>query len=125
MPTKPPYKPDPQECAILLLLLVRAKESERGATRFRLGELTLKRLWGRHRLSDEFLHEVEEWLFRAGWALFYAGKTFAIVSTKTVEGWPRVSSKRLADELKEVAQGRFRFEPFYQLLENADGPEED
>jgi hypothetical protein len=84
-----PYKPDALECAILLLLLVQPEER----TRARLAEITLKRLWSRRRLRDDFLREVQDWLFRAGWALFYAGTTFAIVKTKAVEGWPRVTYK--------------------------------
>jgi hypothetical protein len=82
-----------------------------------LSEITLKRLWGRHRLTDDFLAEVQEWLFRAGWALFYAGTTFAMVKTKAVEGWPRVSSKRLQDKLEDVAHGEFDFERYFHLLE--------
>jgi hypothetical protein len=113
------FQPDAQECAILLILLIRGNESgeQREISRVRLAEITLKRLWGRHRLTDSFLAEVEEWLFRAGWALFYAGTTFAIVKTKAVEGWPRVSSKRLRGELEKVARGEFDFDPYFHLLE--------
>ena len=88
----------------------------RGTREIRVAEITLKRLWGRHRLDDEFLREVQEWLFRAGWALFYAGTTFALVQSRSVEGWPRISSKRLADTLKEVAEGTFDFDQHYHLL---------
>ena len=82
----------------------------------RLAEITLKRLWGRHRLPDEFLREVEDWLFRAGWALFYAGTTFAAVKTTAVEGWPRLTSKRLSNEVGQVAQGQFNFDQHQALL---------
>jgi hypothetical protein len=122
-PEHRPYKPDPQECAILLILLLQAKAIESGKenTRARLSAMTLKRLWGRHRLPDDFLREVEEWMFRAGWALFYAGTTFAAVKTRSVEGWPRVSSKHLATELDKVAEDRFDFSRHYHLmLEDAD-----
>jgi hypothetical protein len=113
------YQPDAQECAILLLLLVSGDQSgeQREISRVRLAEITLKRLWGRHRLTDDFLAEVQEWLFRAGWALFYAGTTFAMVKTKAVEGWPRVSSKRLRDKLEDVAHGEFDFDRYFDLLE--------
>ena len=114
--SKRPYQPDAQECAILLLLLVEPKGLAKQRTRVRLAEITLKRLWGRHRLRDEFLREIEEWLFRAGWALFYSGTTFALVKTKSVEGWPRVTSKQLAAELEQVVQGRFDFSRHYHLL---------
>jgi hypothetical protein len=107
-----PYQPDALECAILLLLLVQPKER----TRARLAEITLKRLWKRRRLGDEFLREVSEWLFRAGWALFYAGTTFGMVKTKSVEGWPRVTSKELEAELEKVARGQFDFSRHYDLV---------
>jgi hypothetical protein len=112
-----PYRPDAQECAILLLLLIQPRGlRRRGYTRFRLAEITLKRLWNRDRLRDEFLQEVEEWLFRAGWALFYAGTTFGLVKTEAVEGWPRVTSKELEAELQKVARGEFDFSRHYHLL---------
>ncbi len=107
-----PYQPDAMECAILLLLLVGPEER----TRARLAEITLKRLWGRHRLRDEFLREVQDWLFRAGWALFYAGTTFGIVKTKAAEGWPRVTSKELGAELEKVARGQFDFSRHYNFF---------
>jgi hypothetical protein len=110
--TARPYQPDAMECAILLLLLVQPKER----TRIRLAEITLKRLWKRRRLNDEFLREVTEWLFRAGWALFYAGTTFGLVKTRAVEGWPRVTSKELEAELDKVARGEFDFSRHYHLL---------
>ena len=111
-----PYQPDAMECALLLLLLVQPKPMMKGRTRIRLAEITLKRLWKRRRLGDEFLREVQEWLFRGGFALFYAGTTFGLVKTKSVEGWPRVTSKELEAELDEVARGRFDFSRHYDLL---------
>ena len=110
--TDRPYQPDALECAILLLLLVQPKER----TRIRLAEITLKRLWKRRRLEDEFLREVQQWLFRAGWALFYGGSTFGLVKTKAVEGWPRVTSRELEAELEKVARGQFDFSRHYNLL---------
>jgi hypothetical protein len=110
--TARPYQPDALECAILLLLLVQPKER----TRVRLAEITLKRLWKRRRLEDEFLRQVQEWLFRAGWALFYAGTTFGLVKTRSVEGWPRVTSKELEAELEKVARSQFDFSRHYHLL---------
>jgi hypothetical protein len=113
------YQPTAQECAILVILLVLGDRSgeQREISRVRLSEITLKRLWGRHRLTEEFLAEVQEWLFRAGWALFYAGTTFAMVKTKAVEGWPRASSKRLQDKLDDVANGQFNFDRYFHLLQ--------
>jgi hypothetical protein len=110
--TTRPHQPDAMECALLLLLLVQPKER----TRIRLAEITLKRLWKRRRLGDEFVAEVQEWLFRAGWALFYAGTTFGLVKVRSVEGWPRVTSKELGAELEKVASGQFDFARHYDLL---------
>jgi hypothetical protein len=98
--------------------MVQTKNVEAGKdlTRVRLAEITLKRLWGRHRLPDDFLREVEDWLFRAGWALFYTGTTFAAVKTRAAKGWLRLSSKRLTDELAQVARGEFDFDQHHTLL---------
>jgi hypothetical protein len=117
----------PRDSAILLLLLVRTKNEDNGKdlTRVRLAEITLKRLWGRHRLPAEFLREVEDWLFRAGWAFFYAGTTYAAVKTSAVEGWPRVSSKHLSDELEEVSKGKFDFDRHLGLLSDETSGDED
>jgi hypothetical protein len=105
------YKPDPKECALLLLRLVEDREQGRKQkmTRVRLAEMTLKHLWNRQRLTERFLREVEEWLLTAGWALVYAGSTFGAVKIETVENWPRVSWKRIADEIDEVVSGKFKF----------------
>jgi hypothetical protein len=110
--TSLPHRPDALECAILLILLVESYE----LTRARVAEITLKRLWNRHRLRDEFLREVQDWLFRAGWALFYAGTTFGMVKTKSVEGWPRVTSKDVKAEIDKVVRGQFEFDRYYHLL---------
>ena len=124
-----PDLPDPQECAILLLLLIRAKEkdSQRPLSRIRLAEITLKRLWRRHRLREELLGSIEEWMIRAGWSLFYTGTTFAMVKNQSVEGWPRLSSKRLSAELKLVERGEFNFSEHFHLLleEESDSGDED
>src|ERR1700686_5378883 len=104
------YKPDAQECAILLLLLTQPRGLRRKEhTRFRLAEITLKRLWGRHRLRDDFLREVEQWLFREGWAAFYVGTPFGLVKPEDVGGGPRVPSRKPDAELHDVVPGQFDF----------------
>src|SRR5438045_3195484 len=89
-----------QECAVLLLRLIELRNEEvPPATRVRLSELTLRRLWGRNRLSPEFLEEVQEWCWRAGWTLFFAKTTYAAIRTSAVLNWSRLSSNRLAEDL--------------------------
>jgi len=112
-----PRLPDPQECAVLLLRLLELRNEESpGASRVRLSELTLRRLWGRDRISRELLEETQEWLSRGGWSLFYARTTYAAIRTSAVLSWARLSSKRMADDLKLVRAGSFDFDRHLHLL---------
>jgi hypothetical protein len=112
------YKPSDRESALLLLHLIAVRDSgrEKPTTRLRLSESTLKRLWNRKRLSDDFLCGVSEWLLTAGWALFYAGSSYAAVQTSAVENWPAISSKRIWKDIKAVREGRFVFDTFEHLF---------
>jgi hypothetical protein len=112
------YKPTPRECALLVLHLIHAKEQERGKEflRLRIAEISLKRLWGRRRISPEFVEEVAEWLSGAGVTLFFADSTYAVVKTSVVESWPRVTSKRITSDLRAVAQGTFNFSDLEHLM---------
>jgi len=106
-----------QECALILLLVLEMKnEATPGVSRVRLSELTLRRLWGRNRISRELIEEIQEWLWRAGWSLFYARTTYAAVKTSAVLSWSRVSSKRLVEELQQIRDGTFDFGPHFHLL---------
>src|SRR5438067_1321736 len=97
------YKPTARECALLLLRLieVKGKERQKEVTRLRVAEISLKRLWGRRRISPEFAEEVAEWLSGADFTLFFAGTTYAVVKTSVVESWPRTTSRRLSADLLE------------------------
>ena len=117
-----PYKPIPLEAALLTLGLVEAKDKERKKaggepmTRFRLSETTLKRLWLRKRLERDFMVQVEEWLLEAGWALFFAGSTYAMIKVASVEGWTNLTSKQIKDELEKVSRDKFDFGTLRHLL---------
>jgi hypothetical protein len=76
----------------------------------------LRRLWGRRRISPEFVEEVAEWLPGAGVTLFFAGSTYAAVKTSVVESWPRVTSKRINADVRAVAQGAFDFSKLDHLI---------
>ena len=130
------YKPDERECALLLLHLLEVRALERGKalTRVRLAEVTLKRLWNRQRLDEQVLNQIQEWLLTAGWALIFAGSTYAAVRIDAVENWPRISSKRLAQEIQEVAAGQYDFGQLEHLMvaeaasaitDKTDGPEDE
>jgi hypothetical protein len=63
------------------------------------------------------LLEVQEYLLAAGWALFCIGPThYAIIKLESVLGWGRISSKRIADELKLVPRGNFPWKEHENLL---------
>jgi hypothetical protein len=124
-------QPNARECAILVAHLLATKQKEVGkekeVTRARLAEVTLRRLFCRQRIPSEFLLEVQDWLLRSGWVLFFAGTTYAVVKTKVIEGWARISSKRIAKVLNQVARGQFEFEELEDLLlaNTPDVPDED
>jgi hypothetical protein len=111
-------RPDERQCAMLILHLLATKqeEADRQVTRARLSEITLQRLFGRQRISPEFLNEVQEWLFRVGWVLFFAGSSYAVVRIKVIDGWGRISSKLIKEDLEKVRQGEDIFEDLEHLL---------
>jgi hypothetical protein len=106
-----PYLPTPKECASLILRVIESREQERKkrVSRARFAELTLKRLWGRQRLSLEFVAEVQQWLLLRGWVFMFAGSTYAVIRSSIVESWVRLSSKRIAEEVNAVRNGEFDF----------------
>ena len=105
-------RPDDRECAMLISHLLATKQAEvaKEVTRARLSDVTLRRLFRRQRITPEFLVEVQEWLHRAGWVLFFAGTTYAVVKIKVIDGWGRISSKRIGEDLKKVGRGEFVFD---------------
>jgi hypothetical protein len=111
----------PQEAAILLLRLIELRGDGAPTTRVRISELTLRRLWGRSRLSEDFIKEVQEWVTRGGWTLFQSRSTYAAIKTSSVMNWPRVSSSRLAkdlnvESLSNVHNGAFDFGQHARLI---------
>ena len=131
-----PFRPTAFQSALLLLLLHKSRDEEKknktktketeqkkeqeekkeqeqkkeqGMTRFRVSELTLKRISGRPRLHPEFLIEMQDWLLQAGWAFFFADRSFGMIKLEAVETWTRLGSKRIAKELDDVAKGDFDF----------------
>ena len=121
-----PFRPTAFQAALLLLRLREARDQEKekpkdkadkGMTRFRVSELTLKRICGRPRLHPEFLSEMQDWLLRTGWAFFFADRSFGMIKLEAVESWTRLGSKRIADELDAVARGNFNFASLRHLAE--------
>jgi hypothetical protein len=120
------FQPNPREAALIVLHLLDRKRSEgRDVSRARLTEITIRRLWARTRVPEDFLLQVQELLLRAGWALFWAGSSYAIIRVSAVEGWPRLSSKRIADNLQLMSRGHFEFDAIEPLLLQAAAADED
>jgi hypothetical protein len=61
-------------------------------------------------LPSAFLEELKLALLSGGWVLCDAGRFYGFVKVGTVDGWPRLSSRRIEDELGRVAKGTFNFE---------------
>jgi hypothetical protein len=126
-----PFRPTAFHSALLLLRLHELRDEEKRnktkakdtyekkmqVTRFRVSELTLKRITCRPRLHPEFLIEMQDWLLQAGWAFFFADRSYGMIKLEAVETWTRLGSKRIADELDAVAKGAFDFAPLIQLAE--------
>jgi hypothetical protein len=111
-------RPDERQCAMLVAHLLATKQQEVPGkiSRARLSEITLQRLFKRQRITAKFLAEVQEWLFRIGWVLFFAGTTYAVVKMKVVDGWGRISSKRIKSDLADVGTGEFDYNSLEHLL---------
>jgi hypothetical protein len=112
------HQPTAREAAMTVLLLLQTRKDETGkpVTRARLTEITLRRLWARTRISSEFVLDVQEYLLQAGWALFWAGSSYATIQVSSVEGWARISYNRIPDQLARIKRGRFDFSELEPLL---------
>jgi hypothetical protein len=109
---------DARQSAILVLRSIELRNADRRnpMTRAQFTLPMLRRLWNRPRLSAEFLEQVSIWLAVAGWCFFNAGPTYAAIRMSAVKNWPRLGTTRIADELDQVAKGKFQFEDHEHLL---------
>ncbi len=121
---RPTLLPTPWQCALLILCVIRARDDEfkkkgleRTISRARLSQNTIRKLCSRSQIPNDFLLEMQEYLLAAGWALFCIGPThYAIVKLESVRGWSRISSNRIADDLKLVPRGEFPWKKYEGLL---------
>ena len=121
-----PFRPSAYQCSLLLLHLQRSACWKRyQLTQFKISELTLKRLCCRPRLDQAFLAEVQDWLLRSGWVLFYADRSFGVIKLEAVQSWTRLGSKRIKADLDAVAEGKFDFGALKELGDAGATPEDD
>jgi hypothetical protein len=86
-------------------------------SRARISQSTLRSLCGRSQITNDLLLEIQEFLLAGGWCLFCVGPThYGLIKKKAVEGWARISSGRIRDELSAVSRGQYDFEPLEPLL---------
>lgn len=101
------YRPTAAEAALLVVYLQDAYDAEKGrqTTRFRVSSETLRRVCGRHALRGSFVEDFENEIADLGWSPFWVGNNLALIRTDTIDGWPRIASKRIAGTLRRVEKG--------------------
>jgi len=99
---------------------LQAREEElkdRELSRARISQSTLRTLCGRSQISNDLLLGIQEFLLVSGWCLFCAGPThFGLIKRSAVEGWARISSGRIGNELTDVSRGQYDFGQLEPLL---------
>lgn len=100
--------PNPYEIALLFLLAIKRYREQHGKeiTRLRFSARSLHRLTGRERLHGSVYYDVFEQLRWHGWTAFLLRDGVALILTTSVEGWTKVSSRRVSVEISDAAKGR-------------------
>jgi hypothetical protein len=95
------------EVAMLTIFLVVAYDQEKSktTTRARISQATLRVISERKRLHGSFIDEWMDELADLGWSAFPVGDHFAIIRTDTVDGWVRISTKRIRSILTRISIG--------------------
>jgi len=113
------FQPNPRQAAITILRVLKARELEtdRPINRARISQTTVRKACGRAQLSIGYLEELRETLLAAGYCFFCAGPShYGIIKVGAVEGWARISGKRIGNDLAAIARGQFDFEAHEGLL---------
>jgi hypothetical protein len=106
------YLLTPQQTCLAVLKMIEARDKERGrpTNYLRISRRTLRDLSNRFPLTDDFVRELQSWLWKAGWVLFDAGSIFGIAKAEAVENWPRSTSALIASDLAKMKAGSYDFE---------------
>jgi hypothetical protein len=84
-----------------------AEERGREITRLRLSSTALHRITGREQLRESVLYDVIEQLGLHGWTAFpIRDGGLALIESAAVEGWTKLSARRVSSELRAAAKGR-------------------
>ncbi|MGA7873520.1 MAG: hypothetical protein WCA22_21755 [Candidatus Binatus sp.] len=103
--------PTVREAALLVALMVRRKERELGKdlVRNRVSEKTLKRITGRRRLDQRFISDLNEMLLDFNLLLIDNGEALGLLKASSINGWPRITPKRIAREVNDARSGELEF----------------
>jgi hypothetical protein len=98
------YLPTAAEVAVLSIFLgwAYAEEKKTRLTRFRISSRTLRKIARRSHLRDVFLDEWADELDRRGWKVIWDGDNQGLIRRDAIDGWARLSSKRIADNLENM-----------------------
>jgi hypothetical protein len=104
------YLPTAAEVATLTLCLGRDYAEEKGTrlTRFRISTRSLRQISGRSHLRDVFLEDWAAALDQMGWKVICCGDHNGLIREDAIDGWSRLSSKRIASQLKGVNAATIR-----------------
>jgi hypothetical protein len=103
-----PYRPTPEELAILVIILVQRYSHERGrdVPRFRLARNSLRRLAIRDQLRDAL---VDDWTdvmaLEHGWLVVRHEDYFLLLRAETTKTWTKIATKRCDDLIKRLRSG--------------------
>jgi hypothetical protein len=107
-----------QDTAKLLLINAKFYEEEKGkeVSRHRISTHTLKRISKRQALREGFIKSLTDELAELGWIFIKLDDQFAIIDSKKIEAWVKLSSKRLSENHYFDLQSDCLEEKFYEMF---------
>jgi hypothetical protein len=112
--------PSAAEAAMLIALCVKRKETEAGKefARLRVSEKAFERLTRRRRIDGRFVSDLNEALLDQNLLVVLTGDAIGVLKASAVKGWPRMTSDRLNDELRQLRRGTLDFDDLARELDD-------
>jgi hypothetical protein len=112
--------PSAAEAAMLIALCVKRKETEAGKefARLRVSEKAFERLTRRRRIDGRFVSDLNEALRDQNLLVVLTGDAIGVLKASAVKGWPRMTSDRLNDELRQLRRGTLDFDDLARELDD-------
>lgn len=104
------YLPNADDVAVLTIYLgcKYAQEKQTKLTRFRISNRSLRKIARRSHLREAFLDEWENALAARRWTVIRDGDNNAIIRKDAIDGWARISSKRISADLEGISPSKIR-----------------